>query len=80
VAKKTPLPDFESALAELEQLVEKMESGDQTLEEALQSFQRGVELTRTCQQGLKDAEQRVEKLLQQNDGLRIEPVTEKDLR
>jgi exodeoxyribonuclease VII small subunit len=80
VAKKTPMPDFEAALAELEQLVEKMESGTQTLEEALQSFQRGVELTRLCQTGLKEAEQRVEKLLQQNGAISIEPVTEKDTR
>jgi exodeoxyribonuclease VII small subunit len=72
------MPDFEAALAELEKLVEKMESGNQTLEEALQSFQRGIELTRVCQQGLKDAEQRVEKLLQQNGSISIEPVTEQD--
>ena len=78
MAKKTPMPDFEAALAELEKLVEQMESGNQTLEEALQSFQRGIELTRVCQQGLKDAEQRVEKLLQQNGKLSVEPITEQD--
>ncbi len=65
--KKSSIPDFEAALQELEKLVEKMESGEQNLEEALKSFQRGVELTRTCQKGLKEAEQRVEKLIQQND-------------
>ena len=81
MAKKTPLPDFEAALAELEKLVEKMEAGSQTLEEALQSFQRGVELTRVCQTGLKEAQQRVEKLLQHHNGdVAIEPVTEKDFR
>lgn len=68
--KKTALPDFESALKELEKLVEKMESGEQNLEQALASFQRGIELTRACQKGLKDAEQRVEKLLAEGgDGL-----------
>ncbi|MBE9516676.1 MAG: exodeoxyribonuclease VII small subunit [Proteobacteria bacterium] len=60
--KKSSIADFESALTELETLVEKMESGEQSLEEALHSFQRGVELTRTCQQGLKDAQQQVDKL------------------
>ncbi len=80
MAKKTPMPDFEAALAELEKLVEKMESGGQTLEEALQSFQRGVELTRLCQTGLKAAEQRVEVLLQQNGAVTIEPLAEKDTR
>lgn len=77
MAKKTPMPDFEAALAELEKLVEKMESGNQTLEEALQSFQRGVELTRQCQTGLKDAEQRVETLLQQN-ATTLEPPAENE--
>jgi exodeoxyribonuclease VII small subunit len=76
VAKKTALPDFEAALSELEKIVEKMESGEQSLDEALKSFQRGIELTRTCQQGLKEAEQRVEKLLADNGGVRIEPFDE----
>jgi exodeoxyribonuclease VII small subunit len=68
------MPDFEAALAELERLVEKMESGDQSLEDALQSFQRGIELTRTCQQALKNAEQRVEKLVKSNDRLVTETL------
>jgi len=50
-----------------------MESGEQSLEEALAAFQRGIELTRTCQQGLKEAEQRVDKLLVQNGEARIVP-------
>jgi len=73
VSKKTLIPDLEAALAELEKLVEKMESGEQSLEQALKSFQRGIELTRTCQQGLKEAEQRVEKLIKENDGFSTEP-------
>ncbi len=75
MAKKTLIPDFEAALTELEKLVEKMESGEQSLEEALTSFQRGIELTRTCQQGLKEAEQRVEKLIQDNNGISVEPFS-----
>jgi exodeoxyribonuclease VII small subunit len=77
MAKKSPSTsglDFEAALAELERIVEKMESGEQTLEEALASFQRGVELTRACQQGLKDAEQRVEKLVREGGELKVEPL------
>jgi len=73
VAKKSTLPDFESALNELEKIIEKMESGNQSLEDSLKSFQRGIELTRTCQQGLREAEQRVEKLLAENGDVRIEP-------
>lgn len=76
MAKKSALPDFEAALTELEKLVEKMESGEQSLEESLKSFQRGIELTRTCQQGLKEAEQRVEKLLAENGDIRTEPYSD----
>lgn len=76
MAKKSTIPDFEAALAELEKLVEKMETGEQSLEEALASFQRGVELTRVCQQGLKEAEQRVEQLIRSNGELTIEPLPE----
>jgi exodeoxyribonuclease VII small subunit len=79
VAKKSStLPDFEAALAELEKIVEKMEAGDQSLEEALKSFQRGIELTRTCQQGLKEAEQRVEKLVQEGKEFKTEPLELED--
>ena len=66
MTKKSAIPDFEAALQELEQLVNKMESGDQGLEDSLKSFQRGIELTRTCQKGLKEAEQKIEKLIEQN--------------
>lgn len=59
-------PTFEQALDELEQLVEKMESGDLSLDESLASFERGIALTRTCQQSLKAAEQKVE-ILSSND-------------
>ena len=51
---------FEEALEALEALVERMERGDLSLEESLQSFERGVQLTRTCQNALKSAEQKVE--------------------
>ena len=53
---------FEAAMAELEQLVEKMEDGDLTLDQSLQAFERGVELTRLCQTELKNAELKVQQL------------------
>lgn len=77
MTKKAPTAtalDFEAALLELQGIVEKMESGQQSLEEALASFQRGVELTRACQQGLKEAEQRVEKLVRANGELESRPL------
>jgi exodeoxyribonuclease VII small subunit len=51
---------FEDALSELESLVETMEKGELSLEESLASFERGVALTRLCQQALKAAEQKIE--------------------
>ncbi len=75
MAKKSALPDFETALEELEKIAEKMESGDQSLEEALASFQRGIELTRACQKGLQEAEQRVEKLIRENENYTTEPLS-----
>ena len=56
-------PDFEKSLAELEALVEKMERGDISLEDSLACFERGIALTRQCQEALKSAEQKVEILL-----------------
>ena len=55
--------DLERALAELEALVDEMESGELPLEEAMRKFERGVALTRTCRSALEKAEQRVEILL-----------------
>lgn len=53
---------FESSLAELENLVKQMEQGDMTLEESLAAFERGVELSKQCQQALKQAELRIQEL------------------
>ena len=57
-------PDFETALDELEGLVERMEKGELTLEDSLKDFERGIELTRGCHQALKEAEQKVQKLVE----------------
>lgn len=75
-------PDFEQALAELESLVERLESGDLPLDEALQTFERGVTLTRHCQGALKAAQQKVEILLKRSEGAGVEPfsIPEDDLQ
>lgn len=80
---KTPpvppeLPDFERALAELESLVERLERGDLPLEEALKTFERGVELTRHCQTSLKAAQQKVEILLKRGGQTAIETFSVAD--
>lgn len=59
--------DFEKSLAKLEQVVEKLETGDQSLEDALKLFEEGITLTRGCQQALKQAEERITILSQQNE-------------
>ena len=51
---------FEAALDALEQLVARMEAGDLPLEESLQEYQRGMELARTCQDALDEAQRRIE--------------------
>ena len=60
---KPETPDFETAMRDLEELVERLEHGDLPLEESLAAFERGVMLTRACQSALKEAEQKVEILL-----------------
>lgn len=66
------LAQFESSVAELEALVEQLESGDVSLEDALAKFERGVTLSRQCQQLLKSAELRVDQLMADPDG-ELEP-------
>lgn len=62
---KPPVPaiDLEKSLAELESIVEQLESGDLPLDKSLKEFERGVRLSRECQGALKDAEQRVKVLM-----------------
>ena len=64
---KKPRPadslDFEKSLTELEQIVERLELGELSLDESLKQFERGIALTRACQTSLQQAEQKVEILL-----------------
>ena len=64
--KKQAKFDFEVALEELEELVSSMEDGKLSLEESLQAFEKGIKLTRECQNALKNAEQKVQVLLNEN--------------
>jgi exodeoxyribonuclease VII small subunit len=64
--------ELEKSLAELEALVERLESGDLPLEQALKEFERGMQLTRSCQAVLREAEQKVEILLKRS--AEAEPV------
>ncbi|BDZ73055.1 MULTISPECIES: exodeoxyribonuclease VII small subunit [Methylophaga] len=66
MAAKQKKLDYEAAVKELEALVERLEDGDISLEESLKLYERGVLLTRDCQESLQAAEQKVQMLLQQS--------------
>ena len=64
--------NLEKSLADLEDLVEELESGDLPLEKAMKKFEEGIKLTRGCQAALKEAEQKVEILLKSAGGEGLE--------
>ena len=65
--------DFEKALGELEDIVQRLESGDTSLEGAIEAYERGVLLKNHCEGKLRDAQLRVEKI--EKDGtLSAEPL------
>lgn len=76
--KKEKGYDFENTLHQLEQLVERMESGDISLEESLKAFEQGIKLTRECQTMLEQAEQKIQMLIQDNDQINVEPFSPTD--
>ena len=63
MSNESESPNFEKSLAELEDIVERMETGALSLEESLQAFERGIQLTRRCQSALEQAELRVKALM-----------------
>ena len=74
MAAKKSFP-FEESLSKLEELVERMENGDLSLEDSLKSFEEGIKLTRDCQKALKTAEQKVKLLIEQNGETVEKPFT-----
>ncbi|HEY1772348.1 MAG TPA: exodeoxyribonuclease VII small subunit [Gammaproteobacteria bacterium] len=77
-AKSESAPDFEKALAELEEIVATLEKGDLSLDAALKHFERGIALTRQCQASLKDAELKVERLVEKGGKQVLEPFEPED--
>ena len=69
----SPVADFEASLDQLEQLVEKMEHGEMSLEESLAAYERGVGLYRRCQTALEQAELRVRLLTDPQDPASAQP-------
>ena len=68
MAKKEKNQTFEDALSRLETLVEKMESGEGTLEQSLDWFDEGMSLIKSCRQGLESAEKKVKELIKNSEG------------
>ena len=65
---------FEEALKKLEDIVEKLESGDYPLDESLAKYEEGVKLVRFCQKKLEQAKKKIEILVKTKDGkIKIEP-------
>ncbi|WP_239254144.1 exodeoxyribonuclease VII small subunit [Listeria ilorinensis] len=58
---------FEEAMSELEKIVEALENGDATLEESLDLYQKGVKLTKICQEKLQAAEEKMAKVVDEMD-------------
>ena len=73
--KAAPPASFETSLQQLEQIVTRLESGNLPLEEALNEFERGVQLARAGQQTLQQAEQRVQILLSDDKNAELTPFT-----
>ena len=70
----TSIKDFETALAELDALVKKLEEGELSLEQSLALYERGVQLSRFCHAQLEDAERRIEILTERGE-LKPAPAT-----
>lgn len=66
--KKKSKESFETSLHALEAVVERLESGDLTLEESLECFEQGVKSAARCRKLLRDVELKVELLLRDRDG------------
>ncbi|WP_282344110.1 MULTISPECIES: exodeoxyribonuclease VII small subunit [Pseudomonas] len=66
MARKKAALDFEQSIADLQNLVERLESGELSLEDSLGAFEQGIRLTRDCQAALSQAEQKVQILLERD--------------
>jgi len=66
-------PKFEEAMARLEQLVHALETGNLSLDDSLRAFEEGTGLLRLCTRRLEETERRIEVLMQDEGGLRLQP-------
>jgi exodeoxyribonuclease VII small subunit len=78
MAKAKSNANFEDTLSELEMIVQQLEVGDLSLEESLTAFEHGVKLTKTCQDSLNKAEQKVQTLIEKQGDIELKPFTDTD--
>ena len=70
---------FEKSMVRLEEIVEKMESGDLTLDEAMSFYEEGIKLSRFCYSKLSEAEKKIEKLVKKDGKSGIEELQTEEL-
>ena len=73
-SSKSKTPDFEKLLGELDKIVSRMEQGEQSLDQTMKDFERGMALSSECQQSLDDAQQRVDKLVKKHGNFQLESL------
>lgn len=73
MADQTKPAPFEAGLEELENVVKQLESGELSLEQSLELFEKGMKLSETCRKQLEEAETRVEILVRRGDKIQPEP-------
>ena len=74
MSEPSSIKDFETAIAELEATVKKLEDGDLSLEQSLALYERGVTLSKFCHARLEDADRRIE-ILSERGELRPAPAS-----
>jgi exodeoxyribonuclease VII small subunit len=78
MAKKPSEPTLENSLTEINTVIEKMEQGDLSLEESLNYFERGIKLIKQAQKTLREAEQKVQILMKNNDNEKLSDYENND--
>jgi len=67
MSSNTENKNFEDSLLELEDIVEKLENGQISLQESMEMFERGIKLAGICNNILQESEQRIEQLIERNE-------------
>ncbi len=70
---------FEKALSRLEEIVENLEQGKSTLDEAIAAFEEGISLAKQCSEKLDEAEKKVKKLVKTSEGFQLDLLEGEDL-